>query len=102
MKLYNALVPTLLVLLMGSCGNNSAEKKDDFSLEIMGAKKTYTTKDVLSVSLNNKKNIAIDSVVYFINKDPGSIPGEATKTLAPSSPEASGLVRLRNKKRSLP
>lgn len=69
MKLYNALVPTLLVLLMGSCGNNSAEKKDDFSLEIMGAKKTYTTKDVLSVSLNNKKNIAIDSVVYFINKD---------------------------------
>ncbi|WP_026449798.1 glutaminyl-peptide cyclotransferase [Aequorivita capsosiphonis] len=69
MKIYNALVPTLLVLLMGGCGSNSDEKKDTFSLEISDAKKSYTTEDVLSISLINKKNIEIDSVVYFLNKD---------------------------------
>ncbi|MGO3182209.1 MAG: glutaminyl-peptide cyclotransferase [Aequorivita sp.] len=69
MKIYNTLVPTLLVLLMGSCGNSSADKKDTFSLEITDAKKSYTTQDVLSVSLINKKNIEIDSVVYFLNKE---------------------------------
>lgn len=75
MKLYNALVPTLLVLLMGSCGNNSAEKKDNFSLEITNAKKSYTTDDVLSISLVNKKDIEIDSVVYFLNKDKVGVSG---------------------------
>ncbi len=69
MKIYNLLAPTLLVLLMGSCGNNSDGKKDDFSLEIKNPKKTYTTEDVLSISLINKKNIETDSIVYFLNKD---------------------------------
>ena len=69
MKFYNVLAPTLLVLLMASCGNNSEEKKDAFSLEIKNPKKTYTTNDVLTVSLNNKKGIETDSIVYFLNKD---------------------------------
>lgn len=73
MKIHNILVPTLLVLLMGSCGGNSEDKKDAFSLEIKNQKKTYTTEDVLTVSLNNKKNIETDSVVYFLNKDRVSI-----------------------------
>ncbi len=73
MKIHNILVPTLLVLLMGSCGGNSEDKKDAFSLEIKNQKKTYTTEDVLTISLNNKKNIETDSVVYFLNKDRVSI-----------------------------
>ncbi|HBC04236.1 MAG: glutamine cyclotransferase [Aequorivita sp.] len=73
MKIHNILVPTLLVLLMGSCGSNSEDKKDAFSLEIKNQKKAYTTEDVLTISLNNKKNIETDSVVYFLNKDRVSI-----------------------------
>lgn len=73
MKIHNILVPTLLVLLMGSCGGNSEDKKDAFSLEIKNQKKTYTTEDVLTISLNNKKNIETDSVVYFLSKDRVSI-----------------------------
>ena len=69
MKFYNVLAPTLLVLFLGGCGNNSEEKKDAFSLEIKNPKKTYTTEDVLTVSLNNKKNIETDSIVYYLNKD---------------------------------
>ena len=75
MKIYNVLAPTLLVLLMGSCGGNSEDKKDAFSLEIKNQKKTYTTEDVLTVSLNNKKNIETDSIVYFLNKDRIEISG---------------------------
>lgn len=76
MKIHKALIPTLLVLIMSSCGNNSAGKKDDFSLEISNPKKTYTTNDALSVSLINKKNIEIDSVVYFLNKDRVELSGK--------------------------
>ncbi|WP_310993911.1 glutaminyl-peptide cyclotransferase [Aequorivita marina] len=67
MKTYKALATTLLVLLMGSCGNNSTKKNDDFSLEISNKQKSYTTKDVLSISLINKKSMTVDSVVYFLN-----------------------------------
>lgn len=69
MKIYNVLAPTLLVLLMSGCGNNSEEKKDAFSLEIKNSKKTYTPEDTLTIALNNKKNIETDSIVYFLNKD---------------------------------
>ncbi len=75
MKFYNVLAPTLLVLLMCSCGNNSEEKKDAFSLEIKNPKKTYTTEDVLTVTLNNKKNIETDSIFYFLNKDKIEVSG---------------------------
>ncbi|CAM3505745.1 glutaminyl-peptide cyclotransferase [Aequorivita lipolytica] len=75
MKIYNVLVPTLLLLFLGSCGNNSEEKKDAFSLEIKDSKKTYTTEDVLTISLTNKKNIETDSIIYFLNKDRVEVSG---------------------------
>ena len=69
MKIYNVLALTLLLLFLGSCGNDRTDKKDSFSLEIKNPKKTYTTEDALTISLNNKKNVATDSIVYFLNDD---------------------------------
>lgn len=76
MKLYNLLIPTLLLLFLGGCGNNSEEKKDAFALKIENQKKTYTTADQLTVSIQNKKNIAIDSVVYTLNNNRVDISGD--------------------------
>jgi hypothetical protein len=69
MKIYNVLIPTLLLLFLGGCGNNSEDKKDAFSFQIESPKKTYTPEDVLTISLINKKNIETDSIAYFLNKD---------------------------------
>ena len=73
MKLYNSLIAIGLTLLLTSCGNNSEGEKDVFSLEITNPQKTYTSEDMLSVSLTNKKNIEKDSIVYYLNKDRVSI-----------------------------
>lgn len=65
----SVLIPTLLLLFLGGCGNNSEDKKDAFSFQIESPKKTYTPEDVLTISLINKKNIETDSIAYFLNKD---------------------------------
>ncbi len=75
MKIYNLLIPTLLLLFLANCGNTSEYKKDAFSLEIKNKKNTYTPNDVLEVTLNNKKNIETDSVAYFLNTDRIQISG---------------------------
>lgn len=67
MKFYNFLAPTILLILLGSCGGNSEEKNDAFSLKIKNQQKTYTTQEVLSLSLENKEGIATDSVVYYLD-----------------------------------
>lgn len=69
MKFYNSLITIGLPLILLSCGNNSEGEKDAFSLEIQNTQKTYTTEEALSVSITNKKDIKIDSVVYYLNKD---------------------------------
>ncbi len=67
MKFYNFLAPTILLILLGSCGGNSEEKNDAFSLKIKNQQKTYTTQEVLSLSLENKEGITTDSVVYYLD-----------------------------------
>lgn len=69
MKLLNVLAFIALSFLMTNCGDKIKEGKDYFSLEIKNSKKNYSSNDDLSISLENKKNIKIDSVVYFLNKD---------------------------------
>ncbi|SDX40171.1 glutaminyl-peptide cyclotransferase [Aequorivita viscosa] len=69
MRVYNSLIATCLTVLLSSCGNNLEGEKDVFLLKINNSQKTYTSKDVLSVSLSNTKNIETDSVIYYLNKD---------------------------------
>ena len=69
MKIHKILAVTGLVLLLIGCGDTSEEEKDLFSIEIKNQKKGYTTSDSVSVLLDNKKNKAIDSVVYSLNSE---------------------------------
>lgn len=69
MKVYNLLAFNFLVLFTVSCGNNTGDKNNAFSLEIINPKKTYTPENELEIALKNKKNIEIDSVSYFLNTE---------------------------------
>lgn len=66
MKIYKLLVVTALVIFLGGCGNSNQLGKDLFSITIKDAQKSYTPSDELSVTILNKKNNTIDSIVYFI------------------------------------
>ena len=68
MKPHKPLIVIGLYFIMSSCGTKS-EANDTFSIEIENPKRTYTAEETLSVSLINQKNIEIDSVVYYLNKD---------------------------------
>jgi len=56
-----------LVFLLVSCGNNPDSKKNPFSIKITNSKKKYETKDQLQLSIGNKKQVAIDSIIYFVD-----------------------------------
>ena len=67
MKIYNLLIVTTLVLILGSCGNKTPSDSDFFKISIKDKKKGYTTSDLISVDVKNKKNKSVDSVVYTLN-----------------------------------
>ena len=69
MKLHNFIILTSLGFLLTGCGDNTADEKDRFSLEIQNQQRTYSAEDVISVSLIDKKKAELDSVVYFLNND---------------------------------
>ncbi len=69
MKIYKLLIVTALVVLISGCGNKSEADKDFFSVVIKNQKKNYTPSEALLVSVNNKKNKTIDSIVYFFNSE---------------------------------
>jgi len=52
-----------------SCEDKIESSKDLFEITIKDSKKTYTPNDSFLISVINKKNRAIDSVVYFLNND---------------------------------
>ncbi|MFT4668987.1 MAG: glutamine cyclotransferase [Flavobacteriaceae bacterium] len=69
MKTYNLLIVTVLALTLGSCGNKTTADNDFFTISIKNQKKGYTTSDMVSVSVKNKKNKSVDSVVYTLNSN---------------------------------
>ncbi|MFD1613565.1 glutaminyl-peptide cyclotransferase [Gelatiniphilus marinus] len=61
----------LTIIFLGffilSCGSNSAEKKNDFSIKTNAQKGNISISDTLNLSLENKKKYIIDSVIYTLN-----------------------------------
>lgn len=67
MQNYKLLVLTLLVTFFISCGNDSDNPNDFFSVSIKDGKKSHKTSDELQVSIQNKKNKTIESVNYTLD-----------------------------------
>lgn len=73
MKKYNLLKFTSLVLLLTSCGG---DKKNLFSIDDSQFKLLYHQTDNVSLTIKNKKDKTIDSIVYFNGeKRIGSVKG---------------------------
>lgn len=69
MKLSKLLAVTTLVILGVGCGNKPEADKGLFLVNIKNQKKSYTASDVISVSLKNKENKPIDSIVYSLDSE---------------------------------
>jgi glutaminyl-peptide cyclotransferase len=64
MKKYNFLAFTSLILLGASC---EGDKKNLFSIDETQFKMMYHSGDPISLTVTNKKELTIDSVVYYNN-----------------------------------
>lgn len=69
MKLFNLLILTSIAFLYVSCDEEKVSSQDLFEVTIQDKKETYTNKDSFYASVINKKNTAIDSVVYKFNAE---------------------------------
>ncbi|MCF7560004.1 glutaminyl-peptide cyclotransferase [Sabulilitoribacter multivorans] len=67
MNTFKYLTIILLSVLLVSCGSNSGQKKSDFSIITNAIKGNISINETLKLSLENKKNHAIDSVLYLLN-----------------------------------
>ncbi|KJD34880.1 glutamine cyclotransferase [Tamlana sedimentorum] len=67
MMRFNHLTIIILCLILSSCGSNSGNKKRYFSIETNAKKGNISNNETLKLSLENKKNINIDSVSYTLN-----------------------------------
>jgi len=83
MKIYNLLIVTSLVLILGSCGNKTTSDSDFFKISIQNKKKAYKSSDMVSVSIKNKKNKPVDSVTYALNSNRISSSNELSETNIP-------------------
>lgn len=67
MNTHKALILIFLSLMIVSCGSNSGLKKSDFSIKTNAIKGNIQNNKTLNLSIENKKNRAIDSVTYTLN-----------------------------------
>ncbi|WP_298345552.1 glutaminyl-peptide cyclotransferase [uncultured Algibacter sp.] len=67
MNTHKALILIFLSLMIVSCGSNSGLKKSDFSIKTNAIKGNIQNNKTLNLSIENKKNHAIDSVTYTLN-----------------------------------
>jgi len=70
MKIYKLLTATLLLFVLMSCGSNSNQKKNFFTITTNADKGTISIDETLKLSIENKRNYTIDSVVYKLNGKP--------------------------------
>lgn len=64
MKKYKILTITILTAISWHC----SEPKDLFNIDSTGLKQVYKPNESIQLKIENKKEIAIDSVVYFANE----------------------------------
>ena len=89
MKIFKLLLLTNLALFSFiSCEENITSASELFELTIKDAKKAYTPEDSFSVSIFNKKNNTVDSVVYYMN----------TKRIVSSKDLSEKTINLKNQK----
>lgn len=67
MKIRKLFVSLGLVILMFGCGNKTDTQKKFFSIEIEKKEGNFNPNDDISVSILNKKNRSIDSVIFSLN-----------------------------------
>ena len=75
MNRFKYLTVIFLGVLLISCGTNSGHKKSDFTIKTNAIKGNISNTETLQLSLENKKNHTIDSVLYRLN---GNIINEAS------------------------
>lgn len=67
MKFYKAIIFIFLAVTLVSCEDEIKNANDYFAIEIHEGKKVFTTSDIVSVTLNNKKNIEIRNTKYLLD-----------------------------------
>jgi len=67
MKHYKILLFMTLSIILISCGSNSNQKKNDFSIVTNANKNTIKNNQSLDLTIKNSKNHKIDSVVYTLD-----------------------------------
>ncbi len=67
MKALNYLGIIMLLIMVVSCGSNSGKNNNQFRIMTNAVKGNLSIKDNLKLSLQNKKNHQVDSVVYTLN-----------------------------------
>lgn len=67
MKIHKLFAFILLALVVQSCGDDEEGKKNLFSINTSAMKQHYSPNETLNLQVNNTKNKAIDSIVYYIN-----------------------------------
>lgn len=72
MRLYKFLSIIFLSLIVTSCGSNTEKKTKNFSISTNAQKNAIANNETLTLSINNLKNLVIDSVAYKMNTLPVS------------------------------
>ncbi len=68
MRIFKFLTFIILTAFVLSCGSNSGQKKNDFSIITNIKGKTIAINETLDLSIKNTKKYKIDSVVYTLNR----------------------------------
>lgn len=70
MKLFNYLIIIFLSSFILSCGSNSGNNKNDFTIKTNAKENTISNSETLNLSIGNPKNHIIDSIVYKLDGKP--------------------------------